>query len=259
MRPTLSHLEFDLCWDHLKLGEYPTILSIPSHGATSDERRTLLDGAWQALRTRGLVEHGALDPRLADSLELLARPEREVDARLRLDDGPRVRAVAAARRGHAVLAVLTAETLALRRIDESQLADSVVALLPPQQAPRSRSISLPSADLEKAAATAGESASRMEMALRDNGVARPDARKVAAVLGNVVRMGQFGTAARPMRNGAPGQRKRGPYAVSFYDTSEGRWQFTRRPSGDGREWSTLSPTDHQRLVHSVSELLAATG
>ncbi|WP_433270413.1 ESX secretion-associated protein EspG [Actinosynnema sp. CS-041913] len=259
MRFALSRLEFDLCWDHLNLGEHPTILSIPSHGATSDERRALLDDAWRTLAARGLVARGELDARLAGWLDLVARPDREVDARLRLDDGPRIRAVAAARRGHAVLAVLTAESLVLKRIEETMLADAVVSLLPPHRTPRARSVSLPSADLAKAAATAGESASRMEIALRDNGVARPDAQKVVSVLGGVVRMGQFGVAVRPSRNGAPGPRKRGPYAVSFYDTAEGRWQFTRRPSGDGREWSTLSPADHQRLVHSVSELLAATG
>jgi hypothetical protein len=254
----LSRLEFELCWDHLKLGEYPTILAIPSHGATLDERRALFHGAWDGLRARGLVERGALDACLAGWLELLSRPEREVDARLRLDAGPRVRAVAAARRGHAVLAVLTADELRLSPVDESSLAAAVVSLLPPHPTPRSRSISLPAADLERAAAAAGESPTRMENALRDSGLPRPDAQKVGSVLGSVVRMGQFGAAARPTERGGPGPRRRGPYAVSFYDTPEGRWQFTRRPSGDGREWSTLSPADHPRLVHSVSELLSRT-
>ncbi|MEU4807505.1 ESX secretion-associated protein EspG [Actinosynnema sp. NPDC023587] len=255
----LSRLEFDLCWERLNLGEYPTILTIPSHGGTTDERRALLADAWRGLAARGLVERGELDPRLAGWLDLLSRPEREVDARLRLDDGPRVRAVAAARRGHAVLAVLTSDSLVLHRVDEAGLAGAVVSLLPPHPAPRSRSISVPAADLDKAASVAGESVSRMEMALRDNGVPRPDAQKVASVLSGVTRMGQFGTTVRPLRNGKPGPRTRGPYAVSFYDNAEGRWQFTRRPSGDGRDWSTLSPADHQRLAHSVSELLSATG
>ncbi|MBP2334574.1 hypothetical protein JOF41_000752 [Saccharothrix coeruleofusca] len=259
MTCTLSRLEFDLCWEHLGLGELPTILSIPSHGATLEERRVLLQDAWRALQAKGLAERGRLDARLAGQLDLLARPEREVDARLRLDAGPRVRAVAAARRGHGVLAVLTADALHLRDIDESTLAASVVSLIPSHPMPRSRSINLPSADLERAAAAAGESAARMEAALRDSGLPRPDAQKVSSVLGSVMRMGQFGTAVRPTQYGRPGPRKRGPYAVTFYDTPEGRWQFTRRPSGDGRAWSTLSPADHARLVHSVSELLGRTG
>jgi hypothetical protein len=158
-----------------------------------------------------------------------------------------------------VSAVLTSDVPALNPIDESTLAASVVSLLPPHPAPRSRSISLLSADLDRAAATAGESPTRLENALRDTGLPRPDAQKVASVLGNVLRMGQFGAAARPTAHGRPGSRRRGPYAVSFYDTPEGRWQFTRRPSGDGREWSTLSPADPQRLGHAVSELLRLTG
>ncbi|SDG87534.1 EspG family protein [Lentzea fradiae] len=259
MRFVLSRLEFDLCWDHLRLGEYPTILSIPSHGATFDERRALLHDAWQSLAHKGLVDRGRLDPDLAGRLTLLARPEREVDARLRLDDGPRVRAVAAVRRRYAVLAVLTADALVVQDVDESALASSVVSLLPPHATSKSRSISLPSADLDRAAEAAGESATRLENALREHGLARQDAQKVSSVLGNVIRMGQFGTAYREMRNGAPGKRHRGPYVVSFYDTPEGRWQFTRRPSGDGREWSTLAPADHSRLTHSVSELLGCLG
>ena len=259
MKIVLSRLEFDLCWDHLRLGEHPTILSIPSHGATTDERRALLQDAWQSLTQKGLVDRGELDPDLAGRLDLLARPEREVDARLRLDDGPRIRALAAVRRRHAVLAVLTADGLALNDIDESALASSVVSLLPPHTTPKSRSISLPAADLDRAAAAAGESSTRMENALRDSGLPRPDAQKVSSVLGSVVRMGQFGAAYREPQNGVPGQRRRGPYAVSFYDTPEGRWQFTRRPSADGREWSTLAPADQARLVHSVSELLGRVG
>ncbi|HUQ58603.1 ESX secretion-associated protein EspG [Lentzea sp.] len=259
MRFALSRLEFDLCWDHLRLGEHPTILSIPSHGATVDERRALLHNAWQSLEEKGLADRGEFDPDLAGRLGLLARPEREVDARLRLDDGPRVRALAAVRRRYAVLAVLTADGLTVHDIDESALASSVVSLLPPHATPKSRSISLPAADLDRAAAAAGKSVTRMETALRDTGLPRPDAQKVSSVLGNVIRMGQFGAAFRESRNGVPSQRRRGPYAVSFYDTPEGRWQFTRRPSGDGHVWSTLAPADHSRLIHSVSELLGRLG
>lgn len=258
MTVTLSRLEFELCWDHLKPGDYPTILSIPSHGATSDERRALFRDAWRGLEERGLAARGVLDARLADWLALLAHPEREVDARLRLDGGPRVRAVAAAGHGRAVLAVLTTGGIGLAGIDEAALAASVVSLLPPHPPPRSRSVSVLADDLDRAAAVAGQSVSRMENALRESGLARADAQKIALVLGGVTRMGQFGAAARHVRQGRSGPRRRGPYAVSFYDTAEGRWQFTRRPSGDGREWATLSPADQPRLVHAVSELLAST-
>ncbi|MET1075332.1 MAG: ESX secretion-associated protein EspG, partial [Umezawaea sp.] len=48
-RFVLSRLEYDLCWDHLRLGEQPTALAIPGHGATMDERRELFHHAWRAL------------------------------------------------------------------------------------------------------------------------------------------------------------------------------------------------------------------
>ncbi|MFI9011836.1 ESX secretion-associated protein EspG [Actinosynnema sp. NPDC053489] len=258
MTVTLSRLEFELCWDHLRPGDYPTILSIPSHGDTLDERRTLFQDAWRSLESRGLAVRGGLDADLADWLTLLAHPEREVDARLRLGGGPRVRAVAAAGRGRSVLAVLTADELSLAGIDETALVASVVGLLPPHPTPRSRSVSLLASDLDRAAASAGQSASRLEKSLRDVGLARADAQKISQVLGGVTRMGQFGAAARTVRQGHLGPRRRGAYAVSFYDTAEGRWQFTRRPSRDGREWATLSPADQPRLVQAVSELLAST-
>jgi hypothetical protein len=255
----LSRLEYDLCWDQLQLGEQPTALAINGHGHTMDERRAMLNDAWRSLTAKGLVDRAQLDPDLADVLRLLARPECELDARLRLDpQGPRTRAMAAARGRFAAVAVLTTENLILETVDESALARSLVSLLPPHQLPRSRSISMPSELLDRAAAAAGESAGQLEVVLRDGGLTWQDAQKVGSVLGNVVRMGQFGAAARENRNGTLGLRRRGPYVVSFYDTPEGRWQFTRRPSGDGRDWSTLAPADHQRLTQAVTELFSRT-
>lgn len=245
-----------MCWEHLGLGEFPTILAIPAHGDQLDERRALRREAWESLEAKEYVDRGELDGALAGWMRMLARPEREVDARLRLDPaGPRVRALAAGVGRYAVLAVLTADEFSLREIDESALARSVVSLLPDHATPRARSVSLPAEVLDNAAKRAGESSSRMENLLVDARIPRPDARLVASVLGNVVRMGQFGAAGRERRHGGVGPRHRGSYAVSFYDTPEGRWQFTRRPSGDGREWSTLASADQGRLIHAVTELL----
>lgn len=259
MRYRLSRLEFDLCWEHLDLGEFPTILAINGHGERFEERRALHREAWESLEDKGYTDRGELDGALSGWMHMLARPEREVDARLRLDPaGPRVRALAAGVGRYAVLAVLTADEFTLREIDESALARSVVSLLPEHATPRARSVSLPAEVLDRAAAQAYESSSRMENVLVDARIPRPDAHLVASVLGNVVRMGQFGAACRERPHGGLGPRRRGPYAVSFYDTPEGRWQFTRRTSGDGREWSTLAPADHSRLTHSIAELLSRT-
>ncbi|HWO67438.1 MAG TPA: ESX secretion-associated protein EspG [Umezawaea sp.] len=253
-RFVLSRLEYDLCWDHLRLGEHPTALTIAGHGATMDERRELFHGAWKSLSDKGLVDRTELHPALAARLRIVARPEVELDARLRLDpNGPRAKALGATVGRHAVVAVLTSEHLTLDAVEPDRLAASVVGLLPPVATPRSRSITIPADVLDRAATAAGESPTKFESALREGGLIPHDARQVVSVLGGVVAMGQFGAAHRPPRQGHPGPRRRGPYVVSFYDTTEGRWQFTRR-----RGWATLVPADHARLTTAVSELLAET-
>jgi hypothetical protein len=257
-RFVLSRLEYDITWEVLGLGEQPTVLVIDSHGRTMDERRELARQSWASLAAKGLVDRSSgLRPELTEALRVLANPEWEVDARLRLDSqGPMLRALAASHGRSAVLATLTHEELAVELVSETALARSVVSLLPAHPVPKSRSVSLPAEVLDRAAAQAGESPSRLVTALRDAGVPGADAQKVGDVLGNVLRMGQFGVAHRARQHGMLGRRERAPYVASFYDTPTGRWQFTRRPSGDGRPWSTLAPADHQRLVHAVAELLS---
>lgn len=254
----LSRLEYDICWDQLELGEKPTVLTIESHGRTMDERRALAERVRNSLAARGLADgRGALHPGLVGALTVLSRPECEIDARLRLDPhGPMLRALAASQGRNGVLATLTREELAVQLIPDTALSRSVVSLLPGHPLPKSRSVSLPAEVLDRAAARAGESASRLVTALRDAGVPGADAQRVGEVLGNVVRMGQFGAARRRRHQSLLGRRERAGYVVSFYDTPTGRWQFTRRPSGDGRRWSTLAPADHQRLAYAVAELLA---
>src|SRR5207253_342389 len=110
-------LEYDICWESLGLGEFPTVLNMNSHGFTLDERRQLARQAWATLDQRGLADGpGELHPDLQDSLETLARPEWEVDARLRSQDQPMVRAIAAASADFAVRAVLGPDSLVLERI-----------------------------------------------------------------------------------------------------------------------------------------------
>ncbi|MCS7482718.1 ESX secretion-associated protein EspG [Umezawaea endophytica] len=253
-RFVLSRLEYDLCWEHLRLGEHPTALTVAAHGATVDERRELFHHTWKSMSHQGLVDRTELHPDLVAHLRALARPEVEVDARLRLDPtGPRSKALGAVVHRHAVVATLTAEHLILDAADPDGLATAVVGLLPPAPAPRSRSITLPADVLDRAATAADESPTRFETVLREGGLTSQDARQVVSVLGGVVAMGQFGAAHRPLRHGHPGPRRRGPYVVSFYDTPDGRWQFTRR-----RGWATLAPADHARLTTAVNELLAET-
>lgn len=248
----LSRLEYDLCWDQLGLGEQPTALAIPSHGKDRAQRQELWHGAWGTLAGKGLVDEREIDSDLMGALSMLVAPEREIDARLRLNtQGPRVRALGVSKGQFSLVAMLTSEELHLYPIGADSLVGAMVGLLPWQETPSSRSVSIEAEVLDRAAEVAGESAERLAVGLRDGGLSWQDAQKVASVLGTVVGMGQFGTAWRCSRRSGLAPRQRGRYVVSFYDTPEGRWQFTRK-----RGWATLAPADHGRLTQALGELVA---
>lgn len=256
-RISLSRLEYDICWESLQLGEFPTVLTMNSHGFTMDERRQLAQQAWVSLRRKGLVDgSGDLDPDLAEALATLARPEWEVDARLRAEEQPMLRAMVACSRDFAVRAMLDSENLVLERIPSSALVWSLIELLPAHTPGKGRSVTLPAATLDRAAAKSGEDAQRFKLALVDEGLPMADAARIADLVGDVQRMGQFGAAHTPRRNVLTIRRQRASHAVAFYDTSTGRYQFSRRPSPDGQQWSTLAPADNRTLAHHVQGLLS---
>ncbi|GGM40140.1 ESX secretion-associated protein EspG [Longimycelium tulufanense] len=248
----LTWPEYDFLWEYLRLGPYPVVLTIDGHGRTVEEREELRQQAWQSLWERGFGRPGDLDPDLADRLAILARPEWEVDARLHIDpEGPRVSGLAASVGEHGVLARLDTRHLSLSRVPASGLARAVVSLLPPHPPGTGRSITLPAETLDVAAQRAGENARILEHELAAEGLDSKSARKIAEVLGNTIRFGQFGAARTPRH----GTRQRASHVVTFYDDPRGRYLFSRRP-GNGRAWCTLVPGDARRLVQQVSELVA---
>ncbi|MCP2165358.1 ESX secretion-associated protein EspG [Goodfellowiella coeruleoviolacea] len=252
---TLSWLEYDFLWENLGLGAKPTVLAIDGHGYTRDERAQLRAQAWSSLRDKGFGQPGDWRPELERCLVTLARPEWEVDARLHLDaHGPRVSGLAASAGLFGVLARLDAQALTLRPVAASGLAGAAVSLLPEHRVGPGKSVTMPAEQLDRAAAQAGSDRVRLAANLVSTGLSTADAQRVAAVLGNVVRFGQFGVA----RTARPGARARAGHVVSFYDNPEGRYLFTRRPSGGG-DWVTLAGADTAGLVRQISELVTALG
>lgn len=254
---TLSLLEYDICWESLGLGEFPTVLGMNSHGFTMDERRQLAQQAWASLRYKGVVDgSGDLHPDVVDALETLARPEWELDARLRAQNQPMFRAMVACTGDLAVRAMLDTENLVLERISPTSLAWSMVDLLPPHPTGTGQSVTLPADALDRAAANSGEDKQQFRTALVTEGLSLADAGRIADLVDDVQRMGQFGVARTPRRNVMTIRRQRASHAITFYDTSRGRYQFSRRPSPDGRPWSTLVAADHRTLAHSIQGLLS---
>lgn len=246
---TLSALEFDVLWEHLRLGEPPVVLRVPSPGRTFAERRELTARVWQALEERGLGRRLSVDERLARLLWLLAEPDQEVDGRLGATRGLRV--LVAARGEQAVFAMLSKRGLMLADAPVTGLAREALGWLPPVAAGQGESITVRSAVLDDAARAA--TAEDFELALCKLGMRVRDAGILRAMLTGVRRQGQFGAAARDQW----GHRTRAPHVVGFFDTDAGRYLQLRVANEDGELWSTVSPADRRLLVRQVDDLLAA--
>lgn len=246
---TLSALEFDVLWEHLRLGQLPLVVKVPSPGRTFEERERLEQQAWSALESRGLGRPVDVHPDIESILTLLAKPDREVDVRAYC--GRDVRALAAAAGELAAVAELSDGQIVLRHASTTGLATAAAASLTSAPAGPGRSVTLRTEDFEAAANAGGGSRENFEQALLGNGVRHDDATALAEMIKDVTGMGNFGAAARDKL----GRRRRAERVVSFFDTEDGRYVQIRRPSPDGTMWTTISPADARNLTHHVEELL----
>ncbi|MFD7659464.1 ESX secretion-associated protein EspG [Actinosynnema sp. NPDC059797] len=244
---TISALEFDVLWEHLRLETMPLVLKVPSPGKTNAERAELERRAWAALEQRGLGRPVSLDPMLEDLLHLLNRPQQEVDGRLWL--GRSVRVLAAAKGHSAVLAVLDGDRLTLRPASSEGLPREALSVLPQLPAGPGHSVTLPSADLD-AAAAASATPDDLAKALAARGIRAEDAQTLATMFQDASNRGQFGAAHRDKW----GKRVRPDNVVAFFDTPAGRYIQLRRATPGQQPWSTVSPVDHRRLLHHLETL-----
>ncbi len=247
---TISPVEFDVLWEHLRLAEMPLVLRLPSPGRTYTERRQVTAGAWRALADRGLGTPSAVDDRLAQLMRLLAEPEREIDGRFGATRG--VRLLVAATGDEAVFAVLSKRGLVLSEAPVTGLAREALSVLPVVGAGQGESITVRSSVLDAAAAEAA-TPEEFELALCRRGLRLRDATTLRMMLTGVRRQGQFGAAARSPR----GHRRRARHVVGFFDTEGGRYLQLRAEAEDGEAWSTVSPADNRLLITQLTELLAA--
>ncbi|GGU64775.1 ESX secretion-associated protein EspG [Lentzea flava] len=246
----ISTLEFDVLWEHLGLETMPLVLKVPSPGKTREERREIEDQVWRQLGARGLGGPRALDPTLEDLLHVLNRPQQEIDARMWLNERS-VRLLAAGKGQAGVLAVMDSGQLVLRPAEAGGLPREALTALPAAPAGEGHSITLPSADLDAAAASAS-SPEELEAALRSRGLRGDDAHTLAEMVRDASHRGQFGAAARDKW----GKRVRPDRVVAFYDTPKGRYLQMRRAVDGQPPWSTITPVDYRRLHHHLVELLA---
>ncbi|MFL6120930.1 ESX secretion-associated protein EspG [Actinophytocola sp.] len=246
---TLSALEFDVLWEHLRLGSMPLVVKVPSPGKTFEERAQLEARVWADLEARGLGRPVEVDPDIEEMLGVLAKPLREVDARAYV--GRNARVLAASVDENAVVAELSGDTVTLRRASAAGLPSAALSVLPAAPAGPGRSVTLRTAEFEQAAREAGRTREAFGAALLAAGLRADDAEALVEMIKDVVHTGNFGAAARDRL----GRRRRGERVVSFFDTEDGRYVQIRRPADDGTMWTTISPADLRKLTHHVTELL----
>ncbi|MDX8142816.1 ESX secretion-associated protein EspG [Lentzea sp. BCCO 10_0061] len=245
----ISTLEFDVLWEHLGLEMMPLVLKVPSPGKTTEERRAIEDRVWLQLGARGLGGPRSLDPTLEDLLHVLNRPQQEIDARMWLNERS-LRVLAAGKGQAGVLAILDGTQLILRPAEADGLPREALTALPTAPAGEGHSITLPSADLDGAAASAA-TPEDLEAALSTT-LRAGDAHTLAEMVRDASNRGQFGAAARDKW----GKRVRPDRVVAFYDTPKGRYLQMRRAVDGQPPWSTITPVDYRRMHHHLVELLA---
>jgi len=243
-RISLSWLEYDVLWEHLRLGVFRPVLSVPSPGRTEGERAELRAKAWASLAAKAIDKD-----RLVRLLTRLAHPEWELDARMQLTrTGPRTTVLIARAGRHATVAVLNDDELRLWSAKADEVVTEATYLMPTHPAGTGGSITLPTTALDQAASKAGADPERFTRVLSSQGLVKSEARRLAGVLGNVIRLAHFGAA-----HTAPGEaRRRASHVVSVYDDPEGRYLFTRK-----KDWVTLVPGTEAALVRQLNELLAS--
>lgn len=218
----LSPLALDFVWESIDAGEPPYPLEVRSHGGTMDERA--------ALRRRVLADlpdHADLE----DSLTVLARAQRSVDAVFLPEPGGRpTSAIAAAADNRAMLAVQGDDGLRLTPIDPASLVSSVIGLLPAAPRGTEPSVTSPVEELPAGGRNPADRAVFARLAAQRNH-----------------RGGQLAANARDKLGG----RTRSP-VLSWFDTDTGRY-LTYTKQG----WATIAPADPATLRHRLTELLAA--
>ena len=234
-RYVLTPEEFGTLWPELRLGGVPYPLDVPRAGQAD-------------------VDHLRRD--VEPLLRVLGEAEVAVD--LVADaDGP-VRALAAAKGGFAVLAVVSARGVELSVIRPAGLTAALLEVLPEREAGPGHALSVPVEALDKAAALVdaeddeddhpwgGGTVHDERSAFLKAGLSPADAALMSELATSRVAGGQFGVSCTDR-----GQRRRAPMVVTWFDTPRGRYLMVKEGA-----WLSVAPADHRRLLARIESLLS---
>jgi hypothetical protein len=245
----LTTEEYLVAWHHLRLGLVHWNLQPP--GGTEQtvaERMAARRHAWDALRARGLADTRQLAPDLEDVLHLIARPARELNARLDLPEGRRT-VVGCAQGEHAALAELGAFGLRLRLVRATVLPTAVAQVIPDRPMGSGTAVSVPAELLPEQQGLTGIA---VEQALTRGGARPDDARRFRTMLQGPKRSGgKFGAA----RYDRQGNRRIAEFVVTYYETERGGYTIEQKRGVDRSRWFILAPAARPQLAQRLECLL----
>ncbi|GGM51996.1 ESX secretion-associated protein EspG [Longimycelium tulufanense] len=244
----LSASAYQVLWEHLGLPSMPIVLLVNPRGYEEDERRAVVEAAWNELRSSGLVGGRGMDPGLRTMLELLARPTRSIDVRMWL--GHEVRALVAGDGYQAAVGVLAEDRLTLRLTHPGGLSRTAAGLLPSTPPGPGRSVSIAKDLAESAADGVGHDVKAFENSLRAKGARGSDAHHLAEMLDGPDKYAQFGANMRDRL----GRERRADHVVAWYATPKGGYVMEDHRSFDGRLWTTIAPADPRRISGQIDRL-----
>lgn len=250
----LSHLEFDLLWEHLGLSERPYPIDVASFGETMAERADLRAGVRQSLRDKGLHDGDEVAPRLEELLLLLVRNSLTVDGQLSV--GRHLQVLAATKSNQAVLAAQTDDEVTLTEIRGTGVVPAVVGLLPDEKPGPGGSVRLTRAAFDEAIDEFGNTGYvGLERSLQRGGVTGRDLRTVITL----VESGRHGGGQLAATSvDQLGRRTRTP-VLNWFDTEPGRYLVQGVVGRDGVEWLTVAPADSGRIAQRLTEMVTTVG
>ncbi|AOS62391.1 ESX secretion-associated protein EspG [Actinoalloteichus hymeniacidonis] len=247
---TISNVAYDVLWEQEKLEDKHLALRTKSPGRTFDERRELVDQAWQELGRLGLARGREAHPDLVDALHLIKRAAIEFYGWFSSGKKDTRSALAVAHGEQALLAELVDDELSFAPLRSTGLIDGLVSALPPNPGGRGRSFNFPKAAFSGGDKPSAQNDLGFEGSSGGNG--GTDIKALKQLLGQPrSSAGQLYVARRDRF----GKRHRVENALSFFDPPPGRYLAQETPGPDGTTWMVVAPANARALSARLSEMV----
>ncbi|ORA36236.1 ESX secretion-associated protein EspG [Mycobacterium aquaticum] len=237
----------------LGIADFPVVLAMrPRHGTIGALERAY-DAAGRSLTSRGLLSTGGVLPELADLVQVLRRPSRELALRLVTPDG--LARVCVAQTGSlGVSARRIGNSVTLRtlgsRCGVAELIRAVLVELPAAGPASVDGFGAPTVELTECL-HGGHDATYLTDRLRALGAGHQVALVLGAAFASRIAFGEIVCHAL---DPSADRVTRTPGAVGVFYTRRGRLVSAPSVSPTGQLWTTIKPGSDHRVAQAVSQL-----